>query len=88
MSTLVTEFLPLKTLIKAAGGNTAIAAAAIIRGPDAPAVTSQNISKWEGVVPIDYVGVVSELSGIPRHLIRPDRPDLFPPPKKEKERAA
>lgn len=46
-------------------------------------ITSQAISKWisENRIPIERVPAVEEVTGIPRHMIRPDRPDLFPPPK-------
>jgi Putative antitoxin of bacterial toxin-antitoxin system, YdaS/YdaT len=35
--------------------------------------------KWRHV-PIERVPRVAEITGLPRHEIRPDRPDLFPPP--------
>lgn len=45
-------------------------------------ICSQAISKWRatGRIPIVHVPVVAEMSGVPRHIIRADLPDLFPPP--------
>lgn len=68
--------LPVTDIIRRAGGNTVIG----IRIGRTP----QAVSKWirAGYVPVDHVAIIEALSGIPRHLIRPDRPDLFPPPRK------
>ena len=45
-------------------------------------VTQPAIAKWraKGYVPIERVPAVERLTGVPRWLIRPDRPDMFPPP--------
>ena len=45
-------------------------------------ISPQSVSDWKakGRVPTDRVPGMEKLTGIPRHLIRPDRPDLFPPP--------
>lgn len=39
----------------------------------------QAISRWHRV-PIERVTRVSQLTGIPRHEVRPDKPELFPHP--------
>lgn len=61
-------------IVRKAGGNAAFGRAL--------GITGQAISYWlsEGKVPLERVPAVSKLTGIPRHLIRPDRPDMFPPP--------
>ncbi len=40
------------------------------------------IAKWrsKGYVPIERVPAVEAVTGVARWRIRPDRPDLFPPP--------
>lgn len=45
-------------------------------------ITQGAVSHWlrRGGVPIERVPEVERLSGVPRWRIRPDRPDLFPPP--------
>ena len=45
----------------------------------------QAISRWSRV-PIRRVTQVSALVGIPKHKLRPDLPDLFPPPVEGKKR--
>lgn len=64
----------LKLIIVQAGGNSHLARLLGIR--------PQSISKWIalGTVPIDQVPKMARITGVPRHLLRPDRPDLFPPP--------
>jgi len=70
--------LPVSKIIDRAGGNTALARQLGIK--------SQSICKWRrlGSIPIERVPMVSDVTGIPRHIIRPDRPDLFPPPNEER----
>jgi DNA-binding transcriptional regulator YdaS (Cro superfamily) len=65
-------------IIATAGGNTVLGR---LLG-----ISPQAISKWieAGHVPIDRVPAVENATGIARHLIRPDRPDLFPPPRTER----
>lgn len=45
-------------------------------------VTPQQVSKWrrQGCIPIERVPAVERVTGVPRHVLRPDRSDLFPPP--------
>lgn len=45
-------------------------------------LTQSAVAQWlrRGGVPIERVPEVERLSGVPRWRIRPDRPDLFPPP--------
>lgn len=45
-------------------------------------IRPQSISRWlrQGYIPVDRVPAMEAITGIPRHVIRPDRPDLFPPP--------
>lgn len=40
------------------------------------------VSKWlrDGRVPLGRVPAVSRLTGVPRHRLRPDLPEFFPPP--------
>lgn len=47
------------------------------------AVTRQAMWKWE-VIPPARVHKVSELTGMPPHVLRPDLTTLFPNPTKEK----
>ena len=46
-------------------------------------LTPQQVSKWrrKGMIPIGWVPAVEKATGVPRHVLRPDRTDLFPPPK-------
>lgn len=45
-------------------------------------VSQPAIALWRrrGFVPIERVPAVEAITGVPRYRIRPDRPDLFPPP--------
>lgn len=66
----------LKKLIKDAGGPKAVA--------DKLGTTKQIVSSWvnvTGKVPPKWVNALSDVTGVPRHLIRPD---IFPR-SKEKE---
>lgn len=45
---------------------------------DAVGVSRQGLWKWDKVPPL-RVPVVSKLTGISMHELRPDLPDLFPP---------
>jgi len=49
-------------------------------------ITRQAVGLWRKV-PIDRVPVVEQVTGIPRHRLRPDRPDLFPTPPKTTAKA-
>lgn len=40
--------------------------------------SKQAVSRWERV-PIERVSEVSQITGIPRAQIRPDKPHIFPP---------
>lgn len=42
-------------------------------------ISRQALWKWT-TVPPHQVPKVSEMTGMPRHELRPDMPDLFPPP--------
>lgn len=46
-------------------------------------ITAQAINKWERI-PVDRVPDVERITGLPRHVLRPDRPDLFPHPDQER----
>lgn len=62
----------LELAIMRAGSVTKLAAANKVR--------SQAIAYWKKKgIPIGRVPKVSDMTGIPRHELRPDRPDLFPP---------
>jgi len=43
-------------------------------------ISRQAVIQWDPI-PIDRVPTVEQVTGIPRHELRPDRPDLFPPPR-------
>lgn len=43
-------------------------------------ITRSAISQWTKI-PVDRVPEVEQVTGIPRHELRPDRADLFPAPK-------
>lgn len=45
-------------------------------------VAQPQIPKWrkKGMVPLERVPAVSDATGLPKHVIRPDLPDFFPPP--------
>ena len=49
-------------------------------------ITPTAVRLWEKV-PIERVPSVERVTGIPRHKIRPDLPDLFPVPQKETAKA-
>lgn len=59
-------------------------------GPITPAklaahcgISVQSVYRWVTEarhVPIEHVGKVSDITGLPLWQLRPDRPDLFPPP--------
>lgn len=42
----------------------------------------QSVSKWHrrGGIPPKRVPAISRATGLPRHWLRPDLPDMFPPP--------
>lgn len=46
-------------------------------------ITAQAINRWQRV-PIERVPDVERITGIPRHVLRPDRPDMFPHPDNER----
>ncbi|AXZ15962.1 hypothetical protein AM455_04485 [Klebsiella pneumoniae] len=60
--------------IDIAGGVNALAKAVGVKQP--------SVSRWKkvGVVGVDYVLDVSDLTGIPAYELRPDKPKLFPRP--------
>lgn len=60
--------------LKSKRGRAVALGKAIERSPSA-------ITQWKGLVPIDLVPRVSKLTRIPKHALRPDLPDLFPPPR-------
>jgi len=45
-------------------------------------VSQPRIPEWrrKGYVPLEHVPAVSEATGLPKHVIRPDLPQFFPPP--------
>ena len=46
-------------------------------------ISVQSVYRWVTEaqhVPIEHVGKVSDITGLPLWQLRPDRPDLFPPP--------
>jgi DNA-binding transcriptional regulator YdaS (Cro superfamily) len=46
-------------------------------------ITHGAVSQWKDV-PLERVHDVADATGIPPHVLRPDRPQLFPtPPKQE-----
>lgn len=58
-------------------------------------ITSQNVCVWRrrGYIPLERVPTVAKITGIPAHMLRPDKPEFFPPPpsrirKEEPEHAA
>lgn len=44
-------------------------------------ITRFAVQQWQAIPPL-RVPAISELSGIPKHELRPDMPDLFPPPRR------
>lgn len=60
--------------IDIAGGVNALARAVGVKQP--------SVSRWKkvGVVGVDYVLDVSDLTGVPAFELRPDKPKLFPHP--------
>lgn len=60
--------------VKAAGGGRVLA--------ERLGISQTAIKKWPHI-PIERVPLVSEISGFAKHELRPDRPDLFPPPTEE-----
>lgn len=52
---------------------------AVVASLYAPTITRQAVSLWR-VVPLVRVKRLSEKSGMGGHEIRPDLPELFPPP--------
>lgn len=75
---------PLQRAIDAAGGTQAALADALKASASKPKeeITQQAVSYWlrNDRVPPHWVPAVSEVTGIPRHELRPDMPSLFPPP--------
>lgn len=65
---------PVALAVRAAGSPAKLAQEIGIAGP--------SIYRWKSV-PVDRVPAISERYGIPRHLLCPERPDLFPPPTDE-----
>lgn len=65
---------PIEKAIEIAGGVNALARAVGVKQP--------SVSRWKkvGVVGVDYVLDVSELTGVPAYELRPDKPRLFPHP--------
>jgi DNA-binding transcriptional regulator YdaS (Cro superfamily) len=55
-------------------------------GPTAAArqlgVQHPSVCRWmrEGRVPVDRVPAIAQRTRLPKHVICPQRPDLFPPP--------
>lgn len=49
--------------------------------------TPSAITQWHGLVPVHLVTRVSKITRIPKHKLRPDLPDLFPPPHRAKSPA-
>ncbi len=45
----------------------------------------QAVSRWD-TVPVERVPMVSAVTGLPRHKIRPDKPDIYPAPIEERGR--
>jgi DNA-binding transcriptional regulator YdaS (Cro superfamily) len=52
-------------------------------------IRPSQISKWRrlGFVPVRRVPAVAKAVDLPLHVIRPDLPDMFPPPRKEVQAA-
>lgn len=50
-------------------------------------IKPQAINNWTRV-PVDRVADVERITGVPRHVLRPDRPDLFPDPSEARDHAA
>lgn len=76
----MTDESAVESVIKKAGGQVKLAAAA--------GVTQQAVSHWLNRlrrIPGDYVPRISDATGIPRHVIRPD---LYPAPTGEDGEAA
>lgn len=48
-------------------------------------LTKQALSRWSAV-PLDRVSAVSQITGIPPHEIRPDKPDIWPVVQTKKRR--
>lgn len=63
--------------IEVAGGVGALARAVGVKQP--------SVSRWKkvGVVGVDFVLDVAEVTGVPAHELRPDKPKLFPHPIKD-----
>lgn len=63
--------------IEAAGGVGALARAVGVKQP--------SVSRWKkvGVVGVDFVLDVAEVTGVPAYELRPDKPKLFPHPIKD-----
>ena len=60
--------------IRIAGGGSALARLVNVKQPQIPA--------WrkKGRIPLERVPAVSEATGLPKHVLRPDLPQFFPPP--------
>lgn len=61
---------------KAAGGNRKLG--------DHLGITAIAVWKWRKV-PFERVPAISRLTGIPPHELRPDLPEIFPPPEVSRE---
>lgn len=75
METAETPESALTRAIEIAGGQSALARKIGAKG-------RQNVHIWKRV-PAEHVPVVSRVTGIPQYKLRPDLPDLFPPPTKK-----
>lgn len=71
--------IPIADVLEKLGGRSAAAVAI--------GISPQAIQKWvnNGRVPLDRVVQVEDLTGIPRHQLRPDRADIFASPSKQGE---
>lgn len=71
---------PIDLAIKAAGSLTDLAK---LLGVDI-----QVVHNWrKRGIPVDRVPAVEQVTSVPRHKLRPDRPDLFPVPTDERAAA-
>jgi DNA-binding transcriptional regulator YdaS (Cro superfamily) len=66
----MSETMPISEIISKAAGNPSKLARLL-------GITRQAVDQWKRV-PVEHVLAVEEMSGIPRHV---QRPDVYPPPR-------
>jgi DNA-binding transcriptional regulator YdaS (Cro superfamily) len=69
-SQAMSEAMPITEIISKAGGSPSALARKL-------GITRQAVDQWKRV-PVEHVLAVEEMSGIPRHV---QRPDVYPPPR-------